>query len=116
MQESLPGPRSEATPEPASGAASARRYKAPSTGGLTPRRSPGVRSEDAMSLALQDDIQAFRHYIQSERGLAENTRLAYGRDLDRFTRWVAGGGLDNYLAPSLRDLGHYIDFLRAEGL
>jgi integrase/recombinase XerD len=66
--------------------------------------------------ALIDDIQAFRHYIQSERGLAGNTLLAYGRDLDRFSQWVAGGGLSSYLEPSLRDLSHYLEFLRAEKL
>jgi integrase/recombinase XerD len=66
--------------------------------------------------ALIDDIQAFRHYIQSERGLATNTLLAYGRDLDRFSQWVAGDGLKAYLTPSLRDLSHYLEFLRAEKL
>src|SRR5579862_2883781 len=66
--------------------------------------------------ALADDIQAFRHYIQSERGLAENTLLAYGRDLDRFSLWVAGGGLANYLAPTIRDLSHYLEHLRDEKL
>jgi integrase/recombinase XerD len=66
--------------------------------------------------ALADDVQAFRHYIQSERGLANNTLLAYGRDLDRFAQWVAGGGLDAYLTPSLRDFSHYLEFLRSEGL
>ncbi|HEY7310534.1 MAG TPA: site-specific tyrosine recombinase [Gemmataceae bacterium] len=66
--------------------------------------------------ALSDDIQAFRHYIQSERGLAGNTLLAYGRDLDRFSQWVAGGGLTAYLTPTLRDLSHYLEFLRAERL
>jgi integrase/recombinase XerD len=66
--------------------------------------------------ALTEDVQAFRHYIQSERGLAANTLLAYGRDLDRFSQWVAGGGLTSYLAPTLRDLSHYLEFLRAEGL
>ncbi len=70
----------------------------------------------AQFTALTDDVQAFRHYIQSERGLAGNTLLAYGRDLTRFAGWVAGGGLASYLDPSLRDLGHYIEFLRAEGL
>jgi integrase/recombinase XerD len=66
--------------------------------------------------ALADDVQAFRHYIQSERGLAVNTLLAYGRDLDRFAQWVAGGGLDSYLTPGLRDFSHYLEYLRAEGL
>jgi integrase/recombinase XerD len=65
--------------------------------------------------ALLDDVKAFRHYLQSERGLAGNTLLAYGRDLDRFTGWAAGG-LRDYLTPSLRELNGYLDFLRAEGL
>lgn len=66
--------------------------------------------------ALVDDIQAFRNYIHAERGLAGNTLLAYGRDLHRFAGWIAGGGLADYLHPSLRDLSHYLDFLRAEKL
>jgi integrase/recombinase XerD len=66
--------------------------------------------------SLVDDIQAFRNYIHAERGLAANTLLAYGRDLDRFAHWVGGGGLPSYLHPSLRDLSHYLEFLRAEKL
>ena len=66
--------------------------------------------------ALSDDVQAFRNYIRAERGMAANTLLAYGRDLDRFAGWVAGGGLTDYLAPSLRDFIHYLEFLRAERL
>jgi integrase/recombinase XerD len=48
--------------------------------------------------------------------LAVNTLLAYGRDLDRFAQWVAGGGLTAFLSPSLRELSHYLEFLRDEGL
>jgi integrase/recombinase XerD len=70
----------------------------------------------AQFTALNDDLQAFRHYVQSERGLAVNTQLAYGRDLDRFLNWVATDGLADYLSPSLRDLSHYLEHLRAEGL
>jgi integrase/recombinase XerD len=66
--------------------------------------------------ALADDVAAFRHYLQTERGMAINTVLAYGRDLERFVQWVAGGGLRDYLRPSVRDLGHYLAFLREEGL
>jgi integrase/recombinase XerD len=66
--------------------------------------------------ALCDDVRAFRHYLQAERGMAANTLLAYGRDLDRFAAWVAGGGLADYRAPSLRDLGHYLEHLRGAGL
>ena len=78
---------------------------------------PAMASERASHYtALADDIQAFQHFIQSERGLAANTLLAYGRDLNRFAGWVAGGGLKDYLHPSIRDLSHYLDFLKAEGL
>jgi len=66
--------------------------------------------------ALTDDIKAFGHYLQSERGLASNTLQAYGRDLDRFAAWVAEGGLADYLHPSVRDFGHYLVYLRDEGL
>jgi integrase/recombinase XerD len=66
--------------------------------------------------ALSDDIKAFYHYLQAERGLAGNTLLAYSRDLDRFAGWVAENGLGDYLQPTVRDFGHYLVFLRDEGL
>jgi integrase/recombinase XerD len=66
--------------------------------------------------ALSDDLTAFRNYMTAERGLAKNTVLAYGRDLDRFAGWVAEGGLADYLRPSLRELAHYIGRLRDEQL
>jgi integrase/recombinase XerD len=66
--------------------------------------------------ALSEDLTAFRNYMTAERGLAKNTVLAYGRDLDRFAGWVAGGGLDDYLRPSLRELAHYLGHLRDERL
>jgi integrase/recombinase XerD len=84
---------------------------------LAAGKEPSVSSANsAHYLALTDDIRAFHHYIQAERGLADNTQLAYGRDLDRFSQWVAGGGLTNYLAPTIRDLSHYLEHLRDEGL
>ena len=64
--------------------------------------------------ALTDDVQAFRHYVRSERGLAENTLLAYTRDLERFALWADEGGLADYLSPSLRELSAYVSFLREE--
>jgi integrase/recombinase XerD len=66
--------------------------------------------------ALAADIAAFRHYLQAERGMAANTVLAYGRDLDRFNFWAAKGNLSDYLHPSLRDLSHYLSHLRDQGL
>jgi integrase/recombinase XerD len=66
--------------------------------------------------ALTSDITAFRQYLQSERGLAGNTLLAYGRDLDRFAGWVAGGGLADYLNPTIRELSGFLGYCREEGL
>ena len=65
---------------------------------------------------LAADITAFRHYLQAERGLAANSVLAYGRDLERFAHWVADFPLKNYLQPSVVDLTHYLSFLREENL
>jgi integrase/recombinase XerD len=70
-----------------------------------------------MSLSeLPSDVAAFRHYLAAERGLADNTVAAYGRDLDRFAGWAAAVRLEHYLAPTLKDLGRYIAFLNDEGL
>jgi integrase/recombinase XerD len=66
--------------------------------------------------ALCDDITAYHNYMQAERGMAANTVLAYGRDLNRFALWVAGGGLADYLRPSIRELSHYVSHLRDERL
>ena len=66
--------------------------------------------------ALAGDLASFRNYLQAERGLAHNTVLAYGRDLEHFALWVAGGGLTDYLQPSVRELSHYLMHLREEKL
>jgi integrase/recombinase XerD len=66
--------------------------------------------------ALPGDITAFRQYLQAERGMAKNTVLAYSRDLGRYGEWVHGGGLSDYLAPKVRELTHYLQFLRDEQL
>ncbi|MCZ2341902.1 MAG: tyrosine recombinase XerD [Bacteroidales bacterium] len=64
-----------------------------------------------MLAELQSDIIAYRHYLKAERGMAENTVLAYHRDLDRYAEWVALVQLPDYLTPTLRDLGRYIGYL-----
>jgi integrase/recombinase XerD len=75
------------------------------------RPTPEIRMS-----ALTDDVQAFHHYIRAERGLADNTVAAYRRDLDRFARWAASGGVASYLHPTLRELCDYVGHLREEGL
>jgi integrase/recombinase XerD len=72
---------------------------------------------DMSNLAqLTADLMAFRDYLAAERGMAKNTLLAYGRDLQRFQLWVGNGGLPDYLSPTVRDLTHYLLHLREEGL
>ncbi len=66
--------------------------------------------------ALNADLTAFRDYIAAERGMAKNTVLAYQRDLVKFRDWITTGALPNYLAPSVRDLTHYVAFLKETGL
>jgi integrase/recombinase XerD len=56
---------------------------------------------------------AFLDYLRSECRLAENTVAAYGRDLDRFRRWLAGrrlGGL------KIADLSDFVAWLHAQSL
>jgi integrase/recombinase XerD len=65
---------------------------------------------------LQSDIGAFRHYLQAERGMSDNTVQAYGRDLERFVKWCALVRYDDYTAPTLKDLARYLGFLHDEQL
>src|SRR5262245_51207476 len=73
-------------------------------------------STAAATSSLHADLTAFRNYLRAERGLANNTVLAYGRDLERFAEWVASRGLGDYLQPSVRELTNYIGFLHEEKL
>jgi integrase/recombinase XerD len=65
---------------------------------------------------LLSDILAYKQYLRAERGMAENTVLAYGRDLERFAEWIETVRLSDYLHPSLRHLSTYLVFLHDEKL
>jgi integrase/recombinase XerD len=67
-------------------------------------------------LALLADLTAFKNYLTSERGLSENTVLAYGRDLTRFAGWAERVKLPDHLHPELSDLVRYLAFLHDEKL
>jgi integrase/recombinase XerD len=60
---------------------------------------------------LTDDIRLFRHFLTAERGLAKNTVLAYGRDLERFAGWANSGGLADYAKPTIQELTSYLAYL-----
>jgi integrase/recombinase XerD len=66
--------------------------------------------------ALNEEVHAFKAYVQAERGLAANTVLAYGRDLDRFALWVADSGLKDFRQPTVRELSQYLAYLHDEQL
>jgi integrase/recombinase XerD len=65
---------------------------------------------------LLSDILAFREYLQAERGLAENTVVAYNHDLERFAKWASAIQWKQYTAPTLKDLSRYVAFLHDEQL
>jgi integrase/recombinase XerD len=65
---------------------------------------------------LAADIRAFLQYLRAERGMAHNTVLAYGRDLEKYRTWSGDGGLANYLAPNLSELSQYVMHLRENDL
>jgi integrase/recombinase XerD len=73
------------------------------------------KTESKHVVELKRSIADFRNYLKSERGLADNTILAYGRDLDRFALWAASG-LKNYREPTLRELTGYLEYLKSEEL
>ncbi len=54
--------------------------------------------------------------MRAERGLADNTVEAYGRDLERFARWVGLVSLPAYTKPELKDLARYIGFMHDQNL
>jgi integrase/recombinase XerD len=66
--------------------------------------------------ALQSDIGAFRNYLAAERGLSDHTVQAYGRDLARYSDWVATIKLKDHTKPTLSDLSRYVAFLHDEKL
>jgi integrase/recombinase XerD len=74
-----------------------------------PPMSPALRE-------LHGDAVAFDAYIQSERGLARNTVLAYRRDIDHFAEWFALRQLPDHLRLSLSDFSNYVGYLRERGL
>ncbi len=73
-------------------------------------------SRKTQFLELNEDLTAYRNYLQAERGMAVNTVLAYGRDLERFSNWIISDGMEDYRAPTLNELSRYIVFLNEEKL
>lgn len=65
---------------------------------------------------LRGDASAFHAYLRGERGLAANTLLAYGRDLELFAQWFAWARKRDHLTLTLTDFAAYLSFLRERSL
>jgi integrase/recombinase XerD len=57
---------------------------------------------------MQTTIHVFLNYLKVEKGLAQNTILAYGRDLKRFSAFLAKRRIDRLGAIAREDI---VDFL-----
>lgn len=60
-------------------------------------------------MSLEHDVDAYLAHLRVERALADNTLLAYGRDLTRFVEFVATLGVR---AGADLDLGHVSAWLK----
>lgn len=65
---------------------------------------------------LTDEILAFKHYQQAERGMAENTIVSYAHDLQRYSEWFLTGQMSDFRKPTLGELADYIAHMRDENL
>lgn len=61
-------------------------------------------------------IREFITYISVERGLAKNTLLAYGRDLEKYTGYLAGKGITSPEKVSREQVTDYMFDLKKHGL
>lgn len=77
------------------------------------RQNGGGHEIIAQPLPNCDWHQRFTAYLRTECHLAENTVLAYGRDLQRLIQWRAGQPLNQL---SLADLSEFVASLQAEKL
>ncbi len=63
----------------------------------------------------QNSITDFKHYLKLERGLSENTLLAYTRDLNKLANWAEDKDL-NPLQLSYTNLSEFIHSIFSEHL
>ena len=61
-------------------------------------------------------IDSFLDHLVSEAGLAENTRKAYGRDLDSFALFLASRRIDDITRTTQREIADYIAFEAEKGI
>ncbi len=70
----------------------------------------------ARRLTLDEAVDQFLDHVKVERGLARHTLDAYGRDLARFVRFVAGRGRAHIDEVTALDVTDFLIQLAADGL
>jgi len=85
---------------------------------MPPRKRPPASSSPAKPSALQPSsfLANFARYLQTECGLAENTVVAYGRDLTRFCEWYAQHGPSTFHELTVGLFTSYLQELSESGL
>ena len=65
---------------------------------------------------MKELIEEFLNYLTSERGLSQNTLIAYKRDLERFTGYFESHGQKEIASLKRRDITDYLMSLKDSGL
>lgn len=85
---------------------------------MPPRKRPTGSNSVAKPVSLQPEtlLAGFLRYLQAECGLAENTVLAYQRDILRFGEWYAEYGPATFRDLTIGFFTRYLETLRDAGL
>lgn len=77
------------------------------------RQNGGGKAQPIAGPTDSDWLERYTHYLRSECHLAENTVLAYGRDIQRFLGWLGGRSLARV---GLSDLSEFVAWLQSLNL
>lgn len=65
------------------------------------------------ALSIEQSVSRYRRHLTIERGLSVNTLAAYGRDLARYTTWLAERGVTDARLITALEIGAFTNDLRA---
>ena len=64
---------------------------------------------------MQEQIDSFLNYLTVECGLAENTIIAYHRDINRFRKYLENQKLGDYRSLSTEDVSLFVPAIQKKG-